>query len=673
MGLERSAFPRVAFPLYMHIAALSVLLVLAGGLAVHWLGDDLATPSVLLPVLAGAVVLALVVAHFVSRPLSRLAEEAEAVRRFDFSDRPVVRTRIREVGQLAHSVDLMRDTVRRFLALNTALAGEDDFEQLLPRLLKELAIAADARAGVLYLADAPGENLLPAALRFDEAAQPHAGLSAVPVATAPALLRSAVSATGPAGGALSASDLQRAGLDPAFADMDALAIPLRNRHDHLVGALLLFGEHALEPARQSFVAAAAASAAFSLEARELARDQKALFQALIRMIAGAIDAQSPYTGGHCERVPELTRMLAQAACDASDGPYAGFALDAQQWEAVHIASWLHDCGKVTTPEYVVDKATKLETIHDRIHEVRMRFEVLKRDAELAYWQGRAAGADETGLRATRDATLAKLDEEFAFVARCNIGGEFLRLEDQARLRDIGGHTWRRTLDDRLGISRDELERRSRVPAPSLPVDEPLLADKPEHRIPRPAGEGIAADNPWGFRMDVPELLYDRGELHNLTVCRGTLSDEERYKINEHIVQTIVMLSALPFPKHLRAVPEIAGGHHEKMDGTGYPKGLVKDQMSPVARMMAIADIFEALTAADRPYKPGKKLSQALGIMARMRDEAHIDPELFELFLRSGVYRGYAEKFMRPEQVDAVRIEDYLAQREAPAEKPVTTG
>ena len=651
---------RPGLPLSVHIAALSVLLVLAGGLAVHWLGDDLATPSVLLPVLAGALLLALAIAHVVSRPLARLAEEAEAVRRFDFSDRPVVRTRIREVGQLAHSVDLMRDTVRRFLDLNLALAAEDDFEQLLPRLLKELAIAADARAGVLYLSDAPGGTLLPAALRADEAAQPHAALAPLPVATAPALLRKAVAGMGPASGALSASELQAAGLDAAYDDMDALALPLRNRHDPLVGALLLLGEHALEPARQSFVAAAAASAAFSLEARELARDQKALFQALIRMVAGAIDAQSPYTGGHCERVPELTRMLAQAACDAREGPYAGFALDPQQWEAVHIASWLHDCGKVTTPEYVVDKATKLETVHDRIHEVRMRFEVLKRDAELAYWQGRAAGGDDAVLRAEREAALARLDEDFAFVARCNVGGEFLRPEDQARLRDIGARTWRRTLDDRLGLSRDELERRSGTPAPVLPVDEPLLADKPEHRIPRPAGEGIAADNPWGFRMEVPELLYDRGELHNLTVSRGTLSDEERYKINEHIVQTIVMLSALPFPKHLRAVPEIAGGHHEKMDGTGYPKRLVKEQMSPVARMMAIADIFEALTAADRPYKPGKTLSQALGIMARMRDEAHIDPELFELFLRAGVYRGYAEKFMRPGQVDEVRIEDFLA-------------
>jgi HD-GYP domain-containing protein (c-di-GMP phosphodiesterase class II) len=103
-------------------------------------------------------------------------------------------------------------------------------------------------------------------------------------------------------------------------------------------------------------------------------------------------------------------------------------------------------------------------------------------------------------------------------------------------------------------------------------------------------------------MDVPEFLYNRGELHNLSIQRGTLTPEDRYKINEHIVQTIKMLDKLPFPKHLKSVPELAGGHHEKMDGTGYPKRLTRDDMSPVSRMMAVADIFEALTAVDRPYK-----------------------------------------------------------------------
>jgi hypothetical protein len=232
-------------------------------------------------------------------------------------------------------------------------------------------------------------------------------------------------------------------------------------------------------------------------------------------------------------------------------------------------------------------------------------------------------------------------------------------EKLERLRAIGALTWLRTLDDRLGIAHEEKERKARTPAATLPVAEPLLADKPEHLFERRPQDRMPADNKWGFRMPVPELLYNKGELYNLSVGRGTLSEEERYKINEHIVQTLIMLSQLPFPKHLRQVPEIAGGHHEKMDGTGYPRRIARDEMSPLARMMAIADIFEALTAVDRPYKKGKTLSESIRIMSFMKKDQHIDPELFDLFLRSGVYREYAERFMKPEQIDPVDIEQYL--------------
>jgi hypothetical protein len=222
----------------------------------------------------------------------------------------------------------------------------------------------------------------------------------------------------------------------------------------------------------------------------------------------------------------------------------------------------------------------------------------------------------------------------------------------------------RTLDDRIGISHEEKTRKARAPAPVLPVAERLLDDKPEHVIERAPGDRLPADNPWGFKLDVPTLKYNRGELANLAIGRGTLTEEERYVINHHIVQTIVMLSQLPFPKHLKNVPEIAGGHHEKMDGTGYPKRLARAEMSLTARMMAIADIFEALTAADRPYKRGKTLSEALKIMSFMRRDRHVDPDLFDLFLTSGVYRRYAERFLRPEQLDTVDVAQYVGRPQA---------
>jgi hypothetical protein len=383
-----------------------------------------------------------------------------------------------------------------------------------------------------------------------------------------------------------------------------------------------------------------------------------LFEAFIRLIADAIDAKSPYTGGHCARVPELTRWLAEAACAEKAGPYRDFSLSEREWEAVRIGSWMHDCGKVTTPEYVVDKATKLETIYDRLHEVRMRFEVAKREAEVACWQRIAGGADAGKETAALAATWRALDADYAFVAACNEGGETMDAERLARLREIAMRTWTRTLDDRIGLSWEERQRKDVVPAPALPVREPMLADRPEHRITRRPDDRMPPDNPWGFRLDEPNLLYDRGVLYNLSVTRGTLTAEERYKINDHIVQTIRMLSALPYPRHLRSVPEIAGGHHEKMDGTGYPKRLKRDEMSPLARMMAIADIFEALTAVDRPYKKGKTLSEAVKIMSFMKKDRHIDPDLFDIFLKSGVYRDYAKRFMQPQYIDEVDIKAY---------------
>jgi hypothetical protein len=289
----------------------------------------------------------------------------------------------------------------------------------------------------------------------------------------------------------------------------------------------------------------------------------------------------------------------------------------------------------------------------------MRFEVIKRETEIRYLNMILAGKEETECRRALASELQQLDDDFAFIANCNLGDESMRPQALERLARIAKRTWTRTLDDRLGVSHEELTRKAKTLAPSLPVTENLVADKADHIYPRETQDIFAPDNPWGFRMKIPPDLYNKGELHNLSVTRGTLTDEERFKINEHIIQTEIMLRRLPFPKHLRQVPEIAVSHHERMDGAGYPKGLTGKQMSPLARMMAIADIYEALTAADRPYKKGKTLSEAIKIMALMKKEGHIDPELFDLFLTSGVYLDYAHKFLQPEQIDQVDINQYI--------------
>ncbi len=610
-----------------------------------------------------AVPFALWLAYAIARPLARLATEAEAVRRFDFDRSGVVRSVVREVDELALTLDHMRDTLARFLEITSDVAAESDFERLLPHLLEETARAVGSRSGVLYLVGKDPGRLRPAAmLRGGEPVSP-AEQDAITLAEAPFGLAEAVSERRALSRPLREGEWEALGPLAGKGDGDSvITVPLFTRDQTLVGALVLSSRGKADPARLAFISALSGFAAVSLEARELIRAQKALFDAFLRLLADAIDAKSPYTGGHCARVPELARMLAQAACDARTGPYRDFDLDGEQWEAVRIACWMHDCGKVTTPEYVVDKATKLETLYDRIHEVRMRFEVLKREAEVRCWQDVAGGAPRAASLAHLQDIWRELDEDFAFVAACNLGGESMRQADLARLSTIGARTWQRTLDNRLGVGHEELARMDQAPPAPLPAAEPLLADRPEHRIARREADRFGPGNPWGFRMEVPELLYDRGEMHNLGVERGTLTAEERYKINEHIIQTIIMLSALPFPRHLADVPELAGGHHETMDGNGYPKRLTREQMSPVARMLAIADIFEALTAIDRPYKRGKTLGESLAIMARMRDAQHIDAELFELFLRSGVFRAYAERFMTAAQIDDVDIAGFLHRR-----------
>jgi HD-GYP domain-containing protein (c-di-GMP phosphodiesterase class II) len=607
-----------------------------------------------------AIPITWLLARNISGPMRQLAREAEAIRHFEFSQPIRVESLVLEVAELTQTMDSMKRAIRRFLDISMAVSAEQNFDRLLPRLLTETITASEADGGLLYLAD--GDALVPAVGRKADGSELPHGTSSVSQSLAGPLLGTALGDGKLRAGRIAPGDVEALGLADVLAASGAthaIAVPLLNRDKNLVGALLLLQQSEADDARLSFIEAISGFAAVSLENKELIKAQKMLFEAFIQLIASAIDAKSPYTGGHCARVPELTKMLARAACAESSGPYKDFQLSEGEWEAVHVAAWLHDCGKVTTPEYVVDKATKLETLYDRIHEVRMRFEVLKRDAEIACLSAIAAGEPEAEMREKLHRTLAQIDDDYAFIATCNEGGEFMAEEKLARLQAIAAQTWLRTLDDRIGISHEERERKARSPASPLPVREPLLADKPEHQFERRAQDRMPGDNKWGIRMPVPELLYNKGELYNLGVARGTLSEEERYKINEHIVQTFIMLSQLPFPKHLSQVPEIAAGHHEKMDGTGYPRRLHKEEMSPVARMMAIADIFEALTAVDRPYKKGKTLSESIRIMSFMKKEGHIDPELFDLFLKSGVYREYAERFMKPEQIDAVDISAYV--------------
>jgi HD-GYP domain-containing protein (c-di-GMP phosphodiesterase class II) len=392
-----------------------------------------------------------------------------------------------------------------------------------------------------------------------------------------------------------------------------LTIPLQNSEGFVLGVLQLINARrpgtndvvAFRHEDQLIVEAFASQAGIAIDNRNLLDGQRELLESFIVMIAGAIDAKSPYTGQHCERVPVLTEMLTRSLCEVKAGPFAGFSLSEDEWYELHIAAWLHDCGKVVTPTHLMDKATKLERVHDRVHGIRTRFEVLLRDARIAYLEatvGRPA-EERVLLESAHLAHVAELEDERALIERSNIGGEFISPEEQARIRAIG--------------NRNYVEGGRRVP------------------------------------------LLSEDEIQNLCISRGTLTQEERLIINGHMVQTVRMLEALPFPRHLRRVPEYAGGHHERMDGKGYPKGLFAGDMSIPARVLAIADVFEALTATDRPYKRGKKLSETMRIMGNMKRDNHLDPDLFDHFVKSGVYRKYAERYLSPDLIDGVNEPELL--------------
>ncbi len=391
-----------------------------------------------------------------------------------------------------------------------------------------------------------------------------------------------------------------------------LTIPMKNHENEIIGVLQLL--NAIDPetgiiipfslGNQQLAESLASQAAVALTNQNLIQGLKRLFESFIELIAEAIDEKSPYTGGHCRRVPELAMMLANAANACGRGPLSAFRMDDKELYEMRIAAWLHDCGKVTTPEYVVDKATKLSTIYDRIGLIDQRFELLKKQQEAAMLrrqlealrQGKTVdfAAEEQALQASWKV----LDEDRDFLRNANIGGEFMTQEHQDRVRRIAAYPL-------LGPDSGEV---------------PFLSDN---------------------------------EVYNLNIPRGTLTPEEREVINNHIVVTINMLEALPYPKDLRRVPEYAGGHHERMDGKGYPRGLTREQMSIPARIMGIADIFEALTAADRPYKKAKTLSESLFILGKMKLDNHIDPDLFDLFIREKVYLEYAKQFLEPAQIDEV--------------------
>jgi len=559
-----------------------------------------------------------------------------------------------------HQQDPLLNRLEELNAIGIALSSERDINRLLETILLAAMRITNADAGTLYLLDADKQELSFEIMRTNSLGNALGGTTGqpIPASVFPIHLYKegqpnhsmVVAHAALSGASVNIPDAYKAegfdfsgtkGFDKksGYRSTSFLAVPMRNHENEIIGVVQLINALdrssgaivAFSRQEQSLLESLSSQAAIALTNRRLIQQMESLFESFISLINTAIDDKSAYTGGHCERVPVLTMMLADAVNRTRLGPLKDFVMTEKDRYELKIAGLLHDCGKITTPVHVVDKSTKLETIFDRIHLLDTRFEVLRRDAEIAMLRarlnisssphpsplpqagraqrgGRSRGAQrreraageerDAAILAEYEARIRQLDDDREFLRHCNIGGEKMAALDQQRVQHIAAYTWRNEAGDEVGF--------------------------------------LSAD-----------------ELENLTIRSGTLTDAEREVINHHIDVTIKMLESLPWPRHLRKVPEYAGGHHERMDGTGYPKGLMREQMSVQARVMGIADIFEALTAKDRPYKRGKTLTESLTILGKFKQNGHIDPDLFDVFVREKVYLEYAKQFLDTDQIDAV--------------------
>ncbi len=536
------------------------------------------------------------------------------------------------MGGEAYSNDITR--IRQLNEIGIALSSEHNHDALLENLLTSARELTQADAGTLYTFDASKQQLSFAIVQNDTLNLRLGGLSEpvgeqfplIDLYQADGLPNHHLvvaytvlnDCTVNIEDAYTAEGFDFAGtrkIDQAtgYRSRAFLTVPMHNHQGDTVAVLQLLNKRTasgidgtFSSADQHIAESLASQAAVAITNHRLVDEMQALFDSFVRVIATAIDAKSAHTGAHCRRVPDATLLLAEAAHRSKHPEVASFTLTDEDRYEIKTAAWLHDCGKVVIPHHVMEKSTKLEGLFDRLPSIEARFAVKQQALKMAQLRAEfdAYRKDEAFTDVDRKRFVIDqlaLQEQLELVRRSNTDGEFIDDSDIQRLKAIAQETW----EDTNG----QLQ--------------PLLTED---------------------------------ELDNLCVRRGTLNEEERKIIEGHVVATLNMLDELPFPKHLQRVPEYAGGHHERMDGTGYPKGLTRNQLSLPARMLGIADVFEALTAPDRPYKAAMKLSQALTIMGQMVEDQHLDPALFAVFIEEGVYLDYANQFLDDYQIDTVDID-----------------
>lgn len=530
--------------------------------------------------------------------------------------------------------DFQLSHIKKLSQIGLALSVEKNTDIILEMIVDAARDLTFADAGTLYLVDEEEHCLKFRILQNDKMKTRMGGTSGVEVTLPPVPLEidgepnyaNVSSYCALTGEVINIPDVYEAeGFDftgprkydeaTGYRSKSMLVIPMRNHENDIIGVLQLLNAQDLDTKQVVFfsteyvdlIGSLASQAAVALTNAHLIKDLKELLYAFIKSIATAIDEKSSYTGGHFDRVVDLTMMVAEKVNEMKQGPFASVSFNEDEMEELRIAAWMHDVGKITTPEHVVDKGMKLEKIFDRIELVKTRFDLIAKSMENECMAKKIEILKEKGQKQKEmdsldDELKKKLDEineEKEFIVNCNIPKEFMDDERLNKLKTIAKKS---------------------------------------------------------FNIDGKKVGYlSDDELYNLSIRKGSLTNEERQIIENHAMLTAKMLNQLPFPKKLANVPAYASGHHEKLDGTGYPLGLKADQLPLQARIMAVADVFEALTASDRPYKKPMKLSQAIKILGFMKNDKHIDPDIFDLFIKEKIYSEYAKKQLKPEQVDEVEI------------------
>ncbi len=531
---------------------------------------------------------------------------------------------IKEIREMRAFAEVQIGRFRNLVKIGTALSGEKDHDRLLGMIVEEAKNYTNADGCTLYIKDNDNDTLKfkvvrneslkismggvsdeitwpPVPLKTDSGEDNHQNVSAHCAIT---------------GKAVNISDVYDADFDfqgtkkfdanTGYRSKSMLLIPMRDHEDQIIGVVQLLNAHDritgevvdFPENEVNIITSLASQAAIAMTNMRLIQGLEELLYSIIKMIAAAIDEKSPYTAGHVQNVAEITDSLVQKINGCKSERFADICFSKQEMEEIRLSAWLHDVGKITTPEYVVDKATKLETIFDRIELVKYRVELLKKDAEIASLKLALAengdSRDVNGEKILAD-EMDNLHESISFLESVNVGGEFLDDDSLARVKDLA----------KLVVEIDGKKQ-------------PLLT----------------AD-----------------ELANLSLRKGTLNSDERAIINNHARLSMKMLESLPFPQKFNNIPRFAGMHHEKLDGSGYPAGLTDDEIPLPARIMAVADVFEALTAADRPYKQGKKLSEAMRIMGFMVKDNHLDADICNLMVESGLVGQYAKMKLAERQHD----------------------